>query len=677
MKIGIYQFNTDIRAMFKNPVLIVCLLVYLFAVLAIFFYYKNAGPVQSIYLVKKLIGPYPTCLSMLLMVHIYYTNYMSDNGKWLKSHPYSGSWMIIGSFFSVTAFMSIFASITLIAFFCSSYIWGFQGVSFWYMLKNLTASLELLYILSVSYGLFMAAVIRHYAAYLITFMSWMLIDIIIPHVILGKFIGLIITIDPFVKTVQGTYPEWGLTLIHREQTILWLIIISLSLLFISIALLSTALLRPTKKFLGPVIAVVIAFCFLSISLIGHFRYWSNQKAELDEHRSVSVYTADIFSPSQKSLEVRDYLIDVFKENDSWIVYSQLSVHSSESIPGEDVFFTINPDLNVEQITVNGTIVNFTQNNGTISFAARHFNFDSGDQTVSFVYSGKINEWGMEADGKQNWFAFANDRHFYIPAALAWYPLPGKIPIYINEHKNVYRVNQGSASTNEPVNYTVRMHGFDTAVLTTQLTNKRTENDVQILTAENTFGMTVFSGSFETWESKGLDVILPIYYEKLRPQWTSKVASIRDFLQSTFNTPISGKIISLPMAESKTGTDEVGDALIISCGKTEAFSSEETIMDYLLTRGNLLNGNRGKSMVNQAFVTGLSMLYHYKDGSITPSNLSTNNPMVRQVSNALAHHDVVKLKRFFSALLEDQKDRTRPNFTANEWHVIWEDTFKGI
>lgn len=682
MKKGFYQYFFDLRMVFKRPVNIICLILFLIAMIGVNLSHLSSGPVGAIYTCMKLIYPFSTGLAILLSIRLYNSQTIDT----LKAYPLSFTWILGGKWLSVMTYMTLYTMVTLAIFGWGALSWDFQGPVFWNIVNKLFMSMEITYGFSITLGLFIASLLRHHTAYLAGVMVWLCGTFLIPFLLPEKLLWLPFKVNPLKNAVLNNDPEWGLALTQQEQTkIIW-VLIALMLIFFIGTVTTSIKQRPIKYSYAPIISLIAAVFIVGASLFTHFEYWSHQLGDLKEHHTVSIPKAKAVNYPLTPYTVNDYLIDVFKDDYLWTFHSKLSIDIPEVPSTGMLSFTINPDFSIEQVTVNGKIVDYDQHDGWIDLSFDDFDPNAAQQNLSFIYSGRLEEWGYDGEsGKETWFGFTRGDSFYVPAYLAWYPLPGRIPLYINESKNVYSANLSSALTSKPATYTIRIHGFDQPVFTTSLLQSMTKNNVEELAGTNQTGVTLFGGTFKTWESKNVSVLFPAYYDHVRTALTSQIGSMRDFLEDTFKMPIAGKFVCLPIGGNQ---QNAGDAFTFPCSLFDQLSNpvvsdemERNLIDDFLSDGQFLTDQFGASaQLNIDYILAVQALYHYEHTDSEPqiSSSEKNDSFIQQVIDALNQDQTEQVKKFLRTLYEDQKDPTHPIITREDWMLTWNDVYqKGV
>jgi hypothetical protein len=667
---GFYHYWTSLRLLLRLPISYIGLFFYLVAIIVVDIVNYHTNPVQAIFTVKTSVGPFSSCLAMILIIYLY----KKDTNHLHYSYPFSFTWALIGNWLSVMTYMSIYAAMIGTVFILNAHLWDITDLLLQNTIRNLIISMELTFALAISLGLIVASIVRNGFAYFISPMILLFTTYILR---LPKPYLLPFKTSPILSS-KNSEPMWVMMLTHQERAILWYVMAALAFLFFIGALIITVQRRPNKSILAHLLCLLVAVVFASSSFVYHYRYWSHQFSDLKEHHTVATPMAEAGNQPRSLFTITNYQIDMFEDGDMWTINSQLKIEIPEAPIGKTLSFTINPDFHVEQVTINGKIVDYNQQFGWVSLSGNDFNLSTPHQTMSFIYTGQFEEWGITGNGEEKWFAFIQGENFYLPAYLAWYPLPGRVPLYYQESKDIYHENSSSAITAKPVNYTIRLHHMDQPVFSTTFGKESTEHNIQVIQTTNRTGVTLFSGSFKTWESKNVSVVMPDYYDYARPIMTKEVESIRDFLKDTFKKPINGKLIFLPIdPEVITRHQTMANALVLPCNRLNHLTGygaddlmEDHIIDYFLTGGKIL---RPGEAFNQTYIQAIKDLYQHEQGATVSGN--TREPLVQKVISELDNDNEPLIKKFLRTLLLNQRDPNHPVITKDEWNLTWETIFE--
>ncbi|GGE50281.1 hypothetical protein GCM10011391_31300 [Pullulanibacillus camelliae] len=388
--------------------------------------------------------------------------------------------------------------------------------------------------------------------------------------------------------------------------------------------------------------------------------------------------------------MRSYTIDVFRNKDIWTVNAQIQLQHAPKLNGP-LLFTLNPDFRVKEVLINNKSVSFTVKGTTISIANDSFENDMKNQTLAFIYQGKLNEWTMGKSGDQHYNAFVNGDDAFVPSYLAWYPLPGKISLYNQEGSNLTAPNL-QANPVSPLSFKVNLHGFAQSFLSTSGTKSKTFNDTQVFRDSLTSGMSLLSGRFHSEHVKQLTIVVPTEERALLKPVIHYCTYADQLLNQWLKASPSGTLFFVPtkvVMNQATSMVLDGSFLLNSEQLLNTKTVEPELMTnewlgYVMTQQNIsayLSSTQQKISEDNgaSYMTFAAMNYILQKNMGNPEPQLVNNALLLKtkayadVKSAIKNSQVATLKAVLKILYDkDIKDAEGlPTISYKDWHGAWQ------
>ncbi|WP_307340419.1 hypothetical protein [Caldalkalibacillus uzonensis] len=229
---------------------------------------------------------------------------------------------------------------------------------------------------------------------------------------------------------------------------------------------------------------------------------------------------------------------------------------------QSLYFTLNRLFNVTKIELNGKEVDFEREGDTLLIRPEILDQQLEQQVMNIEYAGRLFLWGFN-HYHETLHGFVQGKHVFLPAHLAWYPLPGKRPLFdlgyfTKNDKPTYYLRAPEPLQRNflglnpvPSEYTITLSQFEGDVFTTadHKVSRDPQHHVQQFYIAEAEGVTLLGGNMtENPAGQAYSVVSsPVYegeinlfledMERMEEYFSQWLEELPPFSRSVFYLPI--------------------------------------------------------------------------------------------------------------------------------------------
>lgn len=533
---------------------------------------------------------------------------------WTNSLPTSYRGIILAKFSAINLYSLIYTVIFYVSFTAIGMI---QDEPFDFLIDHgwvLALQSQLSYFVSISLGMFLAAMIPNRIVYIIAFCAWMFGTFFMEGFIIQRYKLY------YLKTFhlsqffldQNMSEGWAFNLAQKEAWLSRLFVFFFSLLLLSLTVWRSGTNRLSSKKRSAAIGVVLIVVLTIASVAPYTHLWTERvtKSEKLFRHAVNQENLEESKTDLTSfIETENYRLEVERVADSTIrVESEIKM---DSIKENHLTFTLYPTFEIDSITWNGKELDYQRENSSVTLENLEI---TPSNTLSVSYQGTLNEWGYSYSREKN-FAFLQDDNMFLPSYIAWYPIMGELPVYEkfvngpdkNLFTNYYHRSAELSKNIPPTNFSVILKGFEQPVLgTSEIVSRLPDGSIQI-TSNSTPGLTLFSqsGLVEKELAFGTQIIsMEKHMEQIEKE-LGDLDGILPYLNSwlTISNSFKEKFVYLPSLEY-TGSESYYINTI-----DDAFFADERSRQYFYSYGPEVVNEDLFLDVEAHFITDLLFKYY--------------------------------------------------------------------
>ncbi|WP_085521783.1 hypothetical protein [Tuberibacillus sp. Marseille-P3662] len=666
----------------------------------------SSGVINNWYHIHAIAHTVTLGLCLMLANGLMLSDYRPGKSDWQQSLPTSHWTLITTKWFALITFSASFTVIMLTVYSLLSWRTALDPDVFWMYFYQFGWQYEISYLVTTALGLFLGAIIRNRSVLVISFCGLMFGTFFMELALIRKMNWLYLKVFHlsqflFLNDMNVARPTWGYILKRPEIMRSWLFVAAFALMLIVWSAVLLKQRRPEKWMKTSTVAAIMISLLTTCAFIPYGYLWNKRLSELDTHEAEAV--AEKHETLSLPFSVSNYDINVKRTNDDWQITTVIKI-GTQSVKNDGRWlFTINPDFRVSSVKVNDHKVMFYQKSQVLYISSSQYDNNAKQQTIKVRYHGLLNEWGYaNASGKSQWLGFTRDRAMFIPSYLAWYPLPGKQPLFVRyRYNHVYDAHHANQSSNGTTDFHVHLSGFNQPVHSSSLQAAQRQGTETILREKNTTGLSLFSGDFKRWQNRDeqMQMIAPSYLQKNGNQYFERLIDIHRYFNEWLNANHPVKVLCLPVNDlviRNNYYDRLDDSVLIPVNSlnqvtnyVQTYYNDKhfSIFKHILNLDSSvlahirLYGKRKQSPLElrEDLARAYQAVYNY-DQNLDQKwmNLLNDNSQIQlDTKQAIRTQQVDKLKRVLKHIYDEHIKGANgtPDITIKDWNRTWQQVFE--
>ncbi|PWA10030.1 hypothetical protein DCC39_12135 [Pueribacillus theae] len=453
-------------------------------------------------------------LAILIGILFIRRDLVNPTYDWLSASPISSGTVLSAKYIAGILYLSLF---TLSM--CAVFVWFAmkRELAVSVLLKEtafFAVQYEVSYMVTLALAMFLAVWIKNRIVYLIGFCAWMFGTFFLDIFVISRFNLYFLKtfhLNQFMVDATEFFGNeaWGLSLLKDEVFFSRLFVIGFAIMLLTCmsAMLKTA--RPSESLKRWKMFSIVAIIIAAVLYVPYGQLW---KERYDVYKN-NVLTAPIINYNDdgnqeisfgedeeftvhdnKKFSVTSYDIDLKKDKQNWLtVTTDITVPTEAISKNEEIPFTLNRAFRVKSIEINGNSVNWKQSDDFVEIEQPSIDKNRGKQQIKISYEGELFLWSYRIDNYETFDGFVRDGNVYLPANIAWYPLPGHQYLYEKSFENELSCID-DASLLDKADFTIKAKGFkDKLFSTIGLSSMKTS--VQMFAGKQLDGVDLFAGNF--------------------------------------------------------------------------------------------------------------------------------------------------------------------------------------
>lgn len=644
-------------------------------------------------------------------------------GAW----PVSQTTIISTKFIAAILYFSIYTALMGIVFWLRAMQYGISASVAGNQLIHNVLQYEWSFCVTLALGMFLAVTIPGRIAYLIAFCGWMFGTYFMDIFVISRFELFYLKVFHLNKyflyslSPIESYTTWGVNLNAYETWFSRLIVMAFTVLLGIIMVWILKNKRPTRSSGKWGLISVVIVLLTATSAIPYANFWSDRYKTYAAHEKEAVsYGAD-HPHSGEAEEVKEensgdlpatgtyrFPVSTYDINATQTGRKTLAVNAKITVPQKSLdkkplIFTLNRSLQIDQLTHDGDPVDYTRKGDLIEID------DVGDMkadtlTLSFQYKGEIEEWS-HAYGDESSHAFIRNRDIFLPSYIAWYPLPGKQPLYY--HYKIMagpkiKINQENGLTKDGANFSVTLNGFHNKTFAT-IDEKRDTGKSQTFKESKAQGVTLVAGNLyeATVPEKNVALMGPSSHKQEMQSLKKRFAGYAAYYRNWLGLPgRTTKILFLPTNYiDERSWITVDSSEIVSIGTiSDIYENEGTAQRTEMNdafQAAMLFRKPGKydryqndhpnilSTIRQAITEMYDVEHNGKNFDLDNWDDDEQGKEIKSIAKMLedaVENDRVKevkqvLKHFYKQGLNYEGDKPEHPITLEDWNKEWDRAMK--
>lgn len=370
-------------------------------------------------------------LAMFLGIWLLRRDLTHPSYDWLRSRPASSGIMLSAKFVAGLLYMSLFTAAFLGVFWGYGKQLGIGGDDLATAVASTCLQYTTSYAVTLALAMLLAAAIRNRAVYLIGFCAWMFgtlfieLFMIIPY----KWFALkTFRLSQYYITLNEPWTiGWGVSL-SREMLLSRLFVLGFTLMLLAVVLVLLKRLRPGA---GGRLSVWAAACSVVLAAALFLPYGYMWQDRYNQLQQLTADAATDSTPRPKQFQVESYDIRLHRTDGGGLSAEALLRFPAEGLePAEEpLYVTLNRVFVPAEVRLNGRAVPWGREGDWISVPRREIGRE-GMQELSVRYNGMAELWTPSLTGGESKPLLAEGDTLLLADHMAWYPLPGKLALYI-------------------------------------------------------------------------------------------------------------------------------------------------------------------------------------------------------------------------------------------------------
>lgn len=509
----IKQFNLEARFIFSQPAWL-CFLVGYGAWMG-YIFYQNMGwqtwQSQNIYSHLYDFYSFSHTFSLgafiLLGILLMRKDVMKSSYEWIGALPVPGWIYITAKFTAGILYASLFPVLMSVIYTCIAWSFGYPSDLLLRELSFFGLQCELSYMICLSIGMALAVIIRNRSVYLAGSIIWIFSTFFLDTIVISRF-GLYplrafhlsqFLIDSFLED-----DAWGLWLSLEEFRNSRIFILSLVILLLGFCVYKMHLLHTSRYKIISLIVVAVLGAGSILAYYPYGKFWAEKYAIQHRKAEGSKLNAESGKVYDKKppFEVKSYELDLDISSGKSLKAKAGLIIKPEELPDQAISFTLNPSFHVKQISIEGTQIPFSQTGSLVEIDRSLFDFSKESQKLEWVYEGSYFDASYSRHGYEHIFGFIQEPYLLLNEEVAWYPLPGYLPLVATmDYDQYYPTLEELKITDSYYNrffafprtdMDIRVKGFANSIYSTiPLTSE--ENGVRHFKGDNIPGASLLAG----------------------------------------------------------------------------------------------------------------------------------------------------------------------------------------
>ncbi|GGK12002.1 hypothetical protein GCM10010965_01210 [Caldalkalibacillus thermarum] len=543
--------------------------------------YKPYNLILNAYDFHKLGHTMSLGAAMLLGILIIRRDTIPATYDWLGSWPVAPLMQVTAKFVAGWLYLSTFTLVMAAVF---SGVGYHRGVTWSHIESALTQYVlqyEWSYAVTLALAMFLAAAIRPRIVYLIGFCAWMFgtffMDIFLMSHSQLYFLRTF-HLNQFTVDSLLSNDVWGWQLLSSE---IWLSRLFVAMFTVMLIIWITVILvtrRPAQRETGWILCGVATILLSIATFLPYAQLWQERYAIHDAFVQESSIPIDSEEETrfQPGFAIQSYDIQLEQHHQNGLKgTATLTFLTADVAEQPSLYFTLNRLLKVIRVELNGKEVDFEREGDTLLIQPEVLDQQLEQQVMSIEYAGRLFLWGFN-HYRETMHGFVQGKHVFLPAHLAWYPLPGKRPLFnlgffTKNDKPAYYLRAPEPIQLDflglnpvPSEYTITLSQFEGDVFTTAADKviRDPQNHVQQFYIAEAEGVTLLGGNVtEIPAGQAFSVVSsPVYegeinlfledmehIEQYFSQWLEKMPNIsRTIFYLPFGTLGVGRYYAAPV-----------------------------------------------------------------------------------------------------------------------------------
>ncbi|OUM91149.1 MAG: hypothetical protein BAA01_09655 [Bacillus thermozeamaize] len=437
MRKWVRQFQLELRLIFGNKFFVI--LPVLFGVWMLHHllnvpFYKPNNLVLNAYDFHKLGHTMSLGAAMLLGMLIIRRDAGPAIHDWLGSLPVSSFMLVTAKFVAGWLYLSTFTMVMAVVFSGVAYHKRVPWPDVLDVLTHDALQYEWSYAVTLALAMFLASAITQRIAYLIGFCAWMFGTFFMDIFLISRsqlYFLKTFHLNQFTIDSMMNNEVWGWKLFSSEIWLSRLFVAAFTGMLILWIIAIGVKRRPAAGKKIWLISAAAAILLSVLAFVPYGRLWQERFAVHHSFVREGFLAEDSGEASalQNGVDVQSYDIQMEQKNrDDLHVKASLAFSTTGLPEGEPLYFTLNRLFRVEKVQLNGQEVEVERQGDTLLIRPEALDWQRKQQVLSLEYAGSFFLWGFDHHNEVM-HGFVKGEHVFLPAHLAWYPLPGKQPIF--------------------------------------------------------------------------------------------------------------------------------------------------------------------------------------------------------------------------------------------------------
>lgn len=452
-------------------------------------------------------------LAILVGILLIRRDLVNPTYDWLSASSVSSGTLLSAKYIAGILYLSLF---TLSM--CTVFVWFAmkRELAVNVLLKEaafFAIQYEVSYMVTLALAMFLAVWIKNRIVYLIGFCAWMFGTFFLDIFIISRLnLYFLKTFHLNQFMVQSTEffgnEAWGLSLLKDEVFFSRLFVVGFAVMLLACMIAMLKKLRPSKSLNRWNMLSIAAIAIASLLYVPYGLIW---KERFDVYKNmvrsspIFNYTDDgqqtvSFSEDEEfkvynneKFKVTSYDIDLKRNKQDWLtITTKINIPTDAISKKEAIPLTLNRMFRVSDVEMNGVSVKWKQTNDFLEIDPSNINKNSNQQVLNVSYEGKLFLWNYRIDNYESFDGFVRGGNVYLPATIAWYPLPGHQYLYGKNFENeLFFIGDASLASN--ADFSIKTKGFENKLYSTSGLSSM-KSGSQLFEGEHLESVDLFAGN---------------------------------------------------------------------------------------------------------------------------------------------------------------------------------------
>ncbi|MED4600983.1 hypothetical protein P9314_09750 [Paenibacillus validus] len=353
------------------------------------------------------------------------------------------------------------------------------------------------YMVTLALAMLLAVLIPNRVCYMIGFCAWIFGTFFLDVFLISRlrlYDLKTFHLSQFFTNSLWENDVWGPYLLSEE---LWLsrrFVLCFTLWMLATVVMLIHKKRPSGAYRSSVTAMLLALLASVLAFVPYEAMWQERFSAYEKKlQDAPPDYADRTSYGESSFSVSSYELTVHRHPDDRLdVTAAVQLDAPPQTDGTSMTFTLNRDFVLKKLSVNGKPVPAKQTGDLVSFDRAALEDGPARQTLLFEYEGKLFNWYPASSYREVVNGFVRGDLVYLPSHLAWYPIPGKQVLYVQDTPGTFR-DRYEAGHELLADFDVKLTGFTGELFGTIRKQPEQGDFTQSFKQDKTNGVTLFAG----------------------------------------------------------------------------------------------------------------------------------------------------------------------------------------